>query len=279
LALSTQGRDIYLDDTPCANCPLGQVQPVLVQTGAEANGWATLNPDMTPLILRSEQIELPSKVQRSIYDADRPPLSRRGFFSALKQLGAEAVASKERGELIKTGKAVPVSERLPQVAPQQRAKILDLLEKYAQPAADFGHRLNSSSPPVVLPLADITLETTRCTACGMCARFCPTGALKFLSDNQAFALTFQSSLCLGETCNICQMACPEQTITTQPIAISPNIFIKKPLAAGELIPCQKCRQPTANGPDSPATCFTCRQSGALNDLFKALPFHSPLMDS
>jgi ferredoxin len=226
---------------------------------------------MVPLILRSEQRELPLEVQRAVYEADRPLLSRRGFFGALKQMGAEAVVPKERGELVKTGKAVPVSERLPQVTPQQRVKILDFLDKHSQATDNSDHRLNSSSPLAILPLADVTVEATRCTACGMCARFCPTGALKFLSDDQKFALTFELSLCLGEVCNICQIACPEHAITFQPDVISPEMLLKKPVATGKLTVCQKCQEPIASRPELPGSCFACRRNSSLNDLFEALP--------
>jgi len=120
-------------------------------------------------------------------------------------------------------------------------------------------------------VASLNLDAQLCTACGLCARFCPTGALKFLSDGQSFALTFQPSFCLGKGCNACEIACPERAITTRPAVISAKILSQKSLIAGQLTACRVCRLAIASGPDLPVTCFACRQKSVLDDLLNALP--------
>jgi MinD superfamily P-loop ATPase len=116
-------------------------------------------------------------------------------------------------------------------------------------------------------MGDIMVNTSRCSACGLCARFCPTGALTFLSDDERFALAFQPFLCLGNRCSICTMACPEQAVSLNPATISSDWLAKKSryLAAGELTACQKCGESITAGPEHPVTCFVCRASADKMD--------------
>lgn len=251
LELSTLPKEIWLDDTPCAECPLGQVHPTLTQTVNEANHWASLLDDPTLIRQRTSDLaENRPMRQRPVFDAAAPPISRRGLLGAFKQSGQAVAAADEKIELVKGGRAVPASARLPHSLPHHRAKILALLEK------------SSAAPTVLpddtLPILNLELDPTRCTACGLCAKFCPTAALKFLSDGASFALTFQPTLCLGPACGICIPACPEQAVSSQPITEDLNLFKRQPLLVGELITCQTCKQPIAVGPDLPQTCFACR---------------------
>ncbi len=250
LELSTLKKETWLDDTHCASCPLGQVYPLIQQTIAQARDWASLLEDGGSILLRTETEETSPTPQRPVYNAATPPLSRRGLFGSFKKMGQAVTIAQEQVEMVKAGKSVPVSERLPHSVPHQRAKILSILEKSLL--------TNNQLPITNLPISNLHIDSARCTACILCAKFCPTGALKFLSDGKSFALTFNSSLCLGQDCNLCLLACPEQAISTPPATISPHLLTKKPLAAGELRPCQQCKQPLAQGPDLPKTCFACR---------------------
>ncbi len=255
LELSTQKKAIWLDDTHCAVCPLGQVHPAISQTMNETNSWAELLEESAPVLLRTKDAtEIPPPVERSVYNAANSSVSRRGLFGALKQAGQDVAATEERVEMVKTGKSVPVSERLPHSVPSHRAKILSIVEKF--PITN--NRLSNSN----LPISNLHIDPTRCTACTLCAKFCPTGALKFLDDGASFALTLQILLCFGSDCHICMLACPEQAVSTLPVTESPHLFTKKPLVAGALTPCQRCQQPIAQGPHLPKTCFACRPKTA-----------------
>jgi len=264
LELSTLKKEIWLDDTPCTGCPLGQVHPVIHFTVAQANGWASLLTEAGSISLWAAENETPLTTSRPVYKAANPPISRRGLFSAFKHSGQEIATSEEKVELVKTGKTVPVSQRLPHNVPHQRAKILSFLEKSSAVQSP-----DDQLPVTNLPISNLHIDPTRCTACTLCAKFCPTSALKYLSDGQSFALTFQPSLCLGPDCNICVLACPEQAVFTQPFTESPHLFTKKPLVAGDLTLCQRCQQPIAQGPDLPHTCFACRLRNNPADLFES----------
>ena len=159
-----------------------------------------------------------------------------------------------------------VSERLPQSLPYQRARVLQILEQKSLSLQPVG-QVSPTFPTAPLPILDVAVDPTRCTACGLCARFCPSGALKYMSVDEEFALVFQPKLCLGPACDICVLACPEQAIATKPVTASPTLLAKKPLVAGDLMKCQKCGEPIAKGPDLPTTCFVCRPQNMTADLF------------
>lgn len=57
------------------------------------------------------------------------------------------------------------------------------------------------------PMGVVAVEPQRCTACGVCAGTCPTGALGFTQDNEAVTLTFDAALCIA--CGQCIGVCPE----------------------------------------------------------------------
>jgi ferredoxin len=267
LDLASQ-REIWLDDTYCTGCPLGKIHPALEQTVAEANGWASLLDDAVPVRLRIGQSEPASPIGRPVHEADRPPVSRRSLFGSFKKTGQEQAAAEEPVEMVKTGKSVPVSERLPQSLPYQRARVLQILEQKSLSLHPAG-QVSPTFPTAPLPILDVAVDPTRCTACGLCARFCPSGALKYMSVDEEFALVFQPKLCLGPACDICALACPEQAVATEPVTASPTLLAKKPLVAGDLMKCQQCGEPIANRPDLPTTCFVCRPQN-MTDMTAAL---------
>ncbi len=262
LELTAGGKDIWLDDRYCAGCPLGTVRPEMVQTAAEANGWAALLADSGTVRLRSEQPELPA-APRPVLDATRPSLSRRGLFGVFKPPAAPAADTlTEAAKLINPGRSIAPSNRLPQTLPVERAAILNILAHQTPATPEAPPR-----PGAQLPLVDVQIDPARCTACGLCAKFCPTGALKFLSDDRTFTLAFQPDSCLGQLCNICRSACPEQAVTTSPAKAASG---KRPLAAGELTLCTRCQTPIARGPELSPLCFACRPRENSADLLASL---------
>lgn len=263
LELASLNNETWLDDTPCPDCPLGQVHPAMTKVVKEANSWAGLLDKTLPIRRRTESAEVTSPaVGRPVYDAASPPLSRRGLWGMFKP-SDQTPTTDEKIELVKGGKMVPVSKRLPPLVPHQRTKILALLEKSFSTQPSMVN-CQSSMRSDQLPVLNLQLDPARCTACGLCAKFCPTGALKFLSDGASFALTFQTSLCLGSVCHICGSACPEQAVSTQAVGECSDLFNRIPLIVGDLSLCQKCQQPLAQAPDLPNTCFACRPKNNLS---------------
>ncbi len=271
LELARQGREIWLDDSLCAACPLGTTHRALAQTVSETNSWASLLDSRGSIGLQTERRQPVESQERPVIQVDRPPVSRRGFFSSLKNLGREGLGvalAEEPVDPTALGRFVPVSERLPHFVPAQRARILTILDEStatnAPPDVRAAQQHPESPPsagiPAAAPMVDVQVDPDLCSACGLCARFCPTGAITLLSDGDQFALAFHQALCLGEACHICQLACPEDAITLAPPILSPDLLNKKPryLVAGDLTPCEKCGELIAAGPGHPTTCFVCR---------------------
>jgi formate hydrogenlyase subunit 6/NADH:ubiquinone oxidoreductase subunit I len=61
----------------------------------------------------------------------------------------------------------------------------------------------------LLAHARVELDRELCSACALCARDCPTGAI-VASGDDGVRLTFRSSLC--DACGVCLEACPEKCL-------------------------------------------------------------------
>ena len=82
-------------------------------------------------------------------------------------------------------------------------------------------KLNSISRRELLnmasPLGKITLDSSKCTGCSLCALECPTGALDVspAGENDTYQLVFKHSLCLA--CSSCVEVCPEKCLSLERI--------------------------------------------------------------
>ena len=263
LALAQENTEIILDDSHCVDCPIGQVQPYIEQTVERANAWAAILSDHAPIAL---QTQLPPETEMHrcvVVDIDRPPMSRRGFFQSITQFGKESIDAARADDDIDAavlGRFVPVAERLSHFVPKQRTKLLSILDSQVSVDETTAEEPLTHDAHSKLPLLDVVMDAEKCTACGLCSRFCPTDALTFASDEEYFVLAFYPALCLGDDCNICFHACPEDAIVLEKVLPTANVLSKKPryLVAGELRQCEKCGQPIANGEGLPSTCFVCR---------------------
>ncbi|RME97136.1 MAG: 4Fe-4S dicluster domain-containing protein, partial [Chloroflexi bacterium] len=163
LELASGGADIWLDDTFCSACLLGPAHTAIEQAVTEANGWISLLDGATPVRLRSRQAEPPPAVARPVVDADKPPILRRRLFDSFRRAGREIEADRSERDVIKIGRNVPVSKRLPVSVPPQRDRVLSLLQN--RPAAPA-----SSAEPATLAVAEIHVDPAKCSACGLCAK-------------------------------------------------------------------------------------------------------------
>ena len=255
LALSTSDHEIWLDDSQCSDCPLAYVQTAIAETVARSNDWIEVLPDTAFVRLRGEEDEDPIMVeQRPVHNPAMAPVSRRGLFSTLRTAREKAATPEEGMEMVKSGRAVPISDRLPQTLPHQHAKIISILEQHASPEI-----------PLLAPAGfDVDIDEARCTACTLCAKFCPTGALEFSSSGESFDLRYQPSLCLGRDCGICVLACPEKAVSVSHPYEPHELLSQSSLINGDLNDCQRCRQPIRSGADLPDTCFACRPAQNLS---------------
>lgn len=273
-------RPLWLDDTECANCPIAQAQATLatnaVVTRALLHAYG--RPPAVYLLSEQPDAQLQPPQRRPLFDGGQPKLSRRGLFGRLRTRAVEQAKSNVLPAADAAApQTVPVTQRLPQRVPAVRERLLELLASLA-PAPE------QTMPAGDTPFASVQVHAVRCSGCALCARFCPTGALDFASEEESFRLQFQPALCLD--CHICVVACPEDAVqlgdTLNPSDLTAQAAAL--LVEGTLTRCVDCGAPTARyvSNEQPARCYACRQgagvvrslhdeAGLMADLLQRIP--------
>ncbi|MCC6168792.1 MAG: 4Fe-4S dicluster domain-containing protein [Caldilineaceae bacterium] len=212
----------------CAGCALGRAAaaiPAAVGMAQELLARGGVDGSLTLLT------EVRAARTRPVYSTQNPPLSRRGLFRVLANQGARRAARLLGSDTALAGVRGPSRERRRLIAALRRLPIVD-----ADALLDG------------LPFAAYAAAAS-CTACGVCARACPTAALSFHSGGEiddepesadAYQLRFAPAACID--CDLCRRVCApgalERTALTLGALLDEGELI---LAAGELRTCTKCK--------------------------------------
>jgi ferredoxin len=95
-----------------------------------------------------------------------------------------------------------------------------------------------------VPFGKLELDRSQCTACGLCALDCPTEALRFVSDKEAYQLLFHYQACIG--CGQCVRSCPEKCLHLEnTLEIERLNKPAETVLEGEIARCQECGIPIA----------------------------------
>jgi ferredoxin len=277
LELSAGGRrPLWLDDSPCTECVIGRAQAALQRSADSARALLHAAGQPPAILLHSERPPAADAraVRVPLFDGAQPAISRRSFLSRFRPSRDEEQEATHVEEWIQRG--APVSTRLPQQVPEGHRKLLAALDHLESAQAE-------KFATAQTPFAAVLVDTSLCSACGLCARFCPTGALHFTAQDGVFDLSFQPAACVD--CGVCAAACPEHAIMLGESVdlgaiLADDIVL---LAAGELVRCSVCGAPTAQTTGVPmARCHVCRQgagvvtslrdhAGLMDDLLKRIP--------
>lgn len=173
---------------------------------------------------------LDSPVERPLWEGTNPPLSRRDLFISAFRQGRETLA-----------RAVDdlgtVADRLPG---RDRLRLLNAVKH--MPASQPGHTGSLEG----MDFAWIAVSEA-CTACGVCARICPTRALQFGKDSAetVYKLNFLARNCVG--CEMCMHVCVPSAISMDHSPTFARVFDQEnsTIHEGGLMKCKKCGALTA----------------------------------
>jgi Fe-S-cluster-containing dehydrogenase component len=225
LSLSTLGLKRILARTDaCGACKWHSLNPEIRNQTKRANQFLSVR-DKDNAITCMAEIESP--VERVLWDAKNPPLSRRDLFRRMARQGQVALA-----RALENGAAA--SRRQPG---RDRMRLLSAVSHLPDPQKLTSTGLDGFS------FATLTISES-CTACGTCAKACPTEALTCEKNEKdmTFSITFSAQKCIG--CDICDHVCIPDAITLNHAPTFEEVFgTKEPVMAksGSLVRCECCR--------------------------------------
>ena len=289
LDLAAGGKTLWLNDSICYDCPIGGAHQTIERSITVANLWLQVM-GKAPAIRSylGDAGELADEpTPRPVLHSDRSVLSRRDFFKSLTSRTSHAaggfVADRDEQRIGESASAHPEDPHADRAGVEDgaRHRLTHHIPARRQHLANTLRRLSSDSmtlfPTIGLPIADVTVSDD-CTACGLCAQFCPTEAITFLSDGEYYVLHFSAALCLGEDCSLCIIGCPTDAVRFGHEVMADELLSTqpRPLKAGRLAPCPQCGAPThapAEDDQSAVTplCHVCQAQAQRPDLLASLP--------
>ncbi len=169
--------------------------------------------------------ELVNPVERPIWNADSPALSRRELFKLIANRSQTMVA-RAMENVSANNARTPGKDRLRILSASQHLPI----EK---------QRANTNLDGLFFAAVHIK---DNCSACAACAKACPTGALTFNKgiEGKQFSIRFSAKQCID--CGICVHVCGVSAIEIQPESSIGNIFSDEStvLLEGNLTKCERC---------------------------------------
>lgn len=238
----------------CRTCPIGQVAPHIRQTLDKARRV------LWPLGLDQQIVSVEDEPglagrPRPLYDAAGLPISRRRL---LRMVAPPPDSGAVEAFLPADAPAAPPEKRVP----AERLRLLAALERL--PAADS--QALCPAPLAGQHFARIT-ASEGCTACGVCAQVCPTGALQLEFDDEAarFRLLFAPAICTG--CDACLHLCDAGALDRGPVMPFAGLLAAgwTVIAAGDYQRCRKCGARFAGAAPASGLCPVC-------DFRRAHPF-------
>lgn len=227
VGLSALGfTDIRLRVDACAKCRWHALKERICEQVKAAGGllaaWHPAGCGSKAAFACVERLDTP--VERPLMQANAPLLSRRDLFR---------MASRESQSTLVS--ALNPAERDGQVIQRDRLRLLAAVEHLPSPQSPEQASLRG------LNFATLAVSDD-CTACGACARTCPTGALIFERDTEKtrFTLAFDPLLCTG--CELCTRACAPDALRVTSAVEFTAVFGRRSvvLQSGELVKCMRC---------------------------------------
>jgi formate hydrogenlyase subunit 6/NADH:ubiquinone oxidoreductase subunit I len=245
------------------------VERIIVRTDACAEcAWSSLRACVTRQVSQARQLlgmwgredglvcssEVERPVERPLWQAENPPLSRRDLFRMMAKQGQVTMA--------RALEPKPVTGRQPG---RDRRRLFGALEHLPATHAALSMSLKNFG------MGALSVSET-CTACSACANACPTQALHFATapDDSTYTLTFSARACIG--CDLCAHVCAPDAITVEHAPLFEQVFGAAEsvvVRTGKLVRCSRCRSLMAERPGV-TMCELCEHR-AKNPLGSKLP--------
>jgi ferredoxin len=247
-ALATEHNSVWLNDLPCAERPIGARahRQILAARDATNRLLAVWNRSNAVHCYTDPGTELGESRRVPRLSNEKKPMSRRDFFLFFSR----------------NSDSNPPSSNI-----VSRDRLLArALTKLGAPQTEFV----ASERFATIRVAEA------CTACGLCAKICPTHAVQFRTDAGSFLLAVNPRDCLGGACGLCKLICPVGVTTLTPGVARDALMANEPqtLRDGALTVCGRCYTPFAMEPGQ-LVCPMCRDAEAkrdalVYDLFKQI---------
>lgn len=236
LGLLALGLDkVTVRTDACPDCPLGDLQ-AQIETQIQSAQKLLAPWKLENALQISGSSEPHNLVERTIWEASNPPLSRRDLFRMATRQGQVAAARMLAADRPSGGKH----------ASRERQRTLVAISHLPEPAAESSKLSLEGMGFGMLQVSET------CTACGVCVRACPTGALQFANEaDQHYQLTFQPEIC--NACRACTAVCRAEAIELQDAPTFEHVFGNPGpvlLHSGELARCDHCNTLYAARPGS-----------------------------
>ncbi len=237
LSLAALGlSQIYIRIDMCGDCPwAGMLDRIKAQIDLARQILAARGLETRCLVVEADS----AKVERPLWDADNPPLSRRDLFRFASRQGQVALARSMAKDPAPHG----------QTPARDRQRMYTALAHFPQESPVEDTSLLESC------FADIHVKDD-CSACGVCGRACPTGALELEKEENQYRLKFFAWKCVG--CDLCLHVCAHHSLEVNHQPSIKQVFGQPEaiLRSGELVQCQRCNTWFAAGLDQ-KYCPTC----------------------
>lgn len=241
LLMAYYGIDLHVLNGECASCTNASVASLIEQTEASARAIASaLN---LPFTAHFEGDTSATEDYAEL--AQRSGQSRRGFFqsmsSSLKKLGV-TVASTRLAALTSSGAHIP--ETLAEQLSAEPGKLLTFYPPRTTALLNLMYDVWERGGRK--PLPSLTTRfwanmhiSEACNNCGVCAVFCPTGALIHTGKLPQSPMLggehtpgpdheFRCSDCIQ--CHLCADLCPNHAITLSPTLSADDLFALEPIS-------------------------------------------------
>ena len=229
-AVASGAEGVILVDGNCATCKYRD-------NSARIDDVARSTDELLRSVGSAVKVERSTEFPEDFLVSDAKGLfgtSRRGFFSeavtAAKDTASTSAKTTIATELGITPDAQSIGERLritpdgtlPRIEMPRHEAAINALDAIGSPQVpEIDSRLFGS----------ISIDAIRCNSCGMCATFCPTGALRRDSaDSPASPLKYlEFSACDCVQCGLCVDVCWKEAITLSSRVSTEELFDFEPI--------------------------------------------------